>query len=496
MTTSTLPISRLINVQVNLEPAAAQAQDLSELLVLGNSTVIDVTERMREYDSISEVLTAFGSSAPEYLAAVLWFEQAPQPTSILIGRWAQTASHGQLICGTLSSANTLIATWNAISSGGFSVTVDGGSAQHLSALDFSASPNLNNVASVINAVLTGATCVYNATENRFEFTSTTTGASSSVSFLTAPSSGNDISDNLNGQNVSGSGAYLANGIAAETAASVVALFDERFGQQWYGLQMPTAVDADSIAVAPLIEAMTNKHLFGVTTQEAGVLSAVSTSDIAYILSAAGYKRTLVQYSSTNAYAVASYLARLLTVDYNGNATVITMMYKQEPGITAENLTPTQLNALTAKNCNVFVAYNNNTAIVQNGVQCSGDFSDIITDTDWLAVTMQTALYNLLYQSNSKIPQTDAGVHQLVTAIESVCSQAVANGTLAPGTWTQGGFGALQSGQYLAKGFYVYAPAVASQTAADRSARRSPTIQVAAKLAGAIHTVDVIINVNR
>lgn len=51
MTTSQLSISRLISGTVNLSPAAAQAQSLNSLLVLGSSNVIDVSSRMREYTS-------------------------------------------------------------------------------------------------------------------------------------------------------------------------------------------------------------------------------------------------------------------------------------------------------------------------------------------------------------------------------------------------------------------------------------------------------------
>jgi hypothetical protein len=172
------------------------------------------------------------------------------------------------------------------------------------------------------------------------------------------------------------------------------------------------------------------------------------------------------------------------------------MYKQEPGIVAENLTSTQLSALEAKNCNVFVAYNNDTAIIEQGRMASGNFIDEVTGTDWLALTIQTALYNLLYTSPTKIPQTDAGMNRLVNVCEATCSQAVVNGLLAPGTWNSNGFGQLASGDFLPKGFYVYAPPVSSQTQADREARASVPIQIAAKLAGAVHTIDVTITVNR
>ena len=77
MTTPSLPISSLINVSVNLSPQAAQAQALNNALVLGGSDVIDVNERIRDYATLDEVATDFGTSAPEYLAAPLvgrmWF---------------------------------------------------------------------------------------------------------------------------------------------------------------------------------------------------------------------------------------------------------------------------------------------------------------------------------------------------------------------------------------------------------------------------------------
>ena len=68
--------------------------------------------------------------------------------------------------------------------------------------------------------------------------------------------------------------------------------------------------------------------------------------------------------------------------------------------------------------------------------------------------------------------------------------------LAPGIWTQAGFGTLLQGDNLPLGYYVWAPLVATQNSADRAARKSVPIQVAAKLAGAIHSVAVLVNINR
>lgn len=495
MSNSSLPISRLVSVSVNLTPAGAQAQNLSTLLILGDSEVIDSVERYRDYDSLEQVASDFGTSANEYKAAALWFEQVPQPTSLKIGLWAKTARKGVLRGAPRSAAEQSISAWNAITTGAFTYTKDGGAATTVSGLNFSGATNLNGVAAIITAALVGATCVWNSAFSRFEITSSTTGATSSISFLSTPGAGTDISDEL-GMRSTQSGAYVANGMAAETAVAAVTLFNENYGQSWYALVVTGAANADHLEIAPYIEGSNTKHLYGVTTQEAGVLVPATTTDIAYQLSQLGYKKTMVQYSSSNAFAVCSALARILTTDYNGNNTVITLMFKDEPGILPEQLNATQANSVAAKNANVFVGYNNDTAILQHGVCSSGDFVDIVTGTDWLALEIQTALYNVLYTSPTKIPQTDAGMHVLVTTTENVCSQGVINGLLAPGVWNSNGFGILKQGDFMPKGFYVYAPKVATQNPADRAARHSVPIQVAVKLAGAIHDISVSVTVNQ
>jgi len=449
---------------------------------------------MRSYNTLSAVATDFGTSSPAYFAATLWFEQNPQPQQLLIGRWAKTASAGQLFCGPLSAANTLLTAWTSINNAAFKIQIDGGSLLSITALNLSSALSLAGVAGLISAVTTGAVCTYDAVNNRFVFTSNTTGATSTVSFLTAGASGTDISNQLNGRSMAGNGAYVANGIVAESALAAAVIFDATFGQQWYGLVIPEAVDADHTAVAGFIEATNTKHYYGVTTQSAGVLVAATTTDIAFVLKALGYNKTCVQYSSTSAYAVMSYLARILPTDYAGNQTVITLMYKQEPGVTAENLTASQADSAASKNANIFVAYNNSTAIIQNGVSCSGQFTDTVVGADAFAISIQTALYNTLFTIPTKVAQTNRGMHILTTAVTGVCLQFVADGYLAPGQWTSAGFGALNTNDNM-PGYYVYAPPVSTQSAAARAARIAVPIQVAAKLAGAVHTANVSIVVN-
>ena len=69
----TLPVSSVVSVQVIMSPIAASLRNFGGMLILGNSDVIPVTERIRTYSSAAEIATDFGTAAPEYQAAVAFF---------------------------------------------------------------------------------------------------------------------------------------------------------------------------------------------------------------------------------------------------------------------------------------------------------------------------------------------------------------------------------------------------------------------------------------
>ncbi|EPS5421702.1 TPA: DUF3383 domain-containing protein [Klebsiella michiganensis] len=377
-----LPVSNVVNVDVIMSPVAATGRNFGALLILGTSTVIPVTERIRQYSAIEDIGDDFGVDSPEYEAATIFFSQSPKPTLVYIGRWAKTLAEGEA-----GAVETML--------------------------------------QAVNASL--------------QYTN------------------------------------------------------------WYGLAIADSADlveADVISVAAAIEASSLSRILAVTTDDVNVLVAGNTDNIGYKLKAAGYGRTFWQYSSSSKFAAISAFGRAFTVNFTGNNTTITLKFKTEPGVTYETLTTAQAAAIDAINGNVYVYYANDTAIIQQGVMANGDFFDERHGLDWLQNYVQTNLYNLLYTSPTKIPQTDAGVTRLMTNVEASLDQAVNNGLIAPGVWNGGPIGQIESGDTLTKGYYVYADAVANQAQSDREARKSPVIQAAIKLAGAIHYGDVQINVVR
>jgi hypothetical protein len=490
-----LSVSDVVSVTIQMAPTAAQLRNFGSLLILGDSDIIDTTSRYRLYTSASAIATDFGSTAPEYLAAQLFFSQSPQPAQCYVGRWAASATNGRLIGNALSATQQAMSNFTSILNGGVNFTVDG-NAKNLTGLNFSAQSNLNGVASVIQAAFAGsATVVWNAAYGYFQIKSATTGTSSSVSFATA-GSGTDISALLGLQSTQGG--YTVGGVNAETIETCVNTF-LNLTNAWYGLQIAAATpiqDSDYVQVAGIIQSASLSHIFGVTTQEAAALLATSTTDLAYLLQAGGYSRTFCLYSSSSPYASTSVFGRAFSVNFNGSNTTITLKFKQLPGVVAETLTETQSSVLNTKNCNVYTNYNNNTAILQQGTMANGFFFDEVHGTDWLQNQMQTDVYNLLFTSPTKIPQTDAGINQIATTVSQDCQAGVNNGLIAPGVWTGPAIGALVSGQFLTTGYYVYQPPISSQSQTLRVARQAPVIQCAIKLAGAVHFSQILVSVNR
>jgi hypothetical protein len=603
---NTLPGSRLIAILLNMSPQAAQGANLNTGLIMGASTVIDTGERFRAYASALAIATDFGATAPEYLAASLYFQQVPQPSTLLIGRWAKVATSARLKGGFTSVAAQVMSAWTTVSNGGFNITIDG-VVKNITALDFTAQTNLNGVASVITTALGAAgSCVWNANYSRFEITSATTGAgtaaagnitltgvpaandtvtiggtavtfvaaaptgnqvliggtaaqtaanlqaflqasadtniskcrysttlgvvtvtyasvgtagnaftlaksstniavsgatltggvnASTITYATSPAGGQDVSAQLG--LVTGVASVPANGVNAEQPVDAANAMIGYAGSQFLGFAFAdtSITNVQHLAVAAAIES-DQKHIYGATSQEPAAVDPTQTSDLGFQMAQLGYKYSVVQYSSTSPYAVASLLGRLLTVNFNGNKTTITLDFKTEPGIVAESLNTSQANALDAKRYNYFVNFDNNTAIIQTGVTPSGIFIDSIYNAIWFRNRVQTDLYNALYLSPTKIPQTDAGNQQLAAVMEKAGDAALNNGYAGPGIWTSAGFGALNQGDTLSKGYYVYTPPISSQSVSDRQARKSVPFQMALLEAGAIHSVQLTVNVTR
>ncbi|MBW2675751.1 MAG: DUF3383 family protein, partial [Deltaproteobacteria bacterium] len=191
---------------------------------------------------------------------------------------------------------------------------------------------------------------------------------------------------------------------------------------------------------------------------------------------------------------ATYMARAHVVNFAAEKSALTMHLKAL-SVTAEDYSQSDITAAKAVGLDIYTTIKNTPVILTSG---ANDFMDNRYNIIAFIDAVQTDMFNLLKQPSTKIPQTKRGVNQMIDQGEKTSRGFVRAGVFAPGTWSSPDFfGDLETfnRNISENGFYWLAGALADQSQADRQARKSPVLQAAVKNAGAIHSVDIIINFN-
>ena len=243
-----------------------------------------------------------------------------------------------------------------------------------------------------------------------------------------------------------------------------------------------------------VQAYQNKLLILPSATIGDVAGAFTT-----IQAASDYNTRCLYYGGTAQQArlfAAAYASRLLGTNLEGSNTAITMQFKNLAGITAdETITSTILASCVAAGVDTYIDVAGVSMAYSAG---ANKFADQVYNQIWLINSLQVALFNALVGVSYKIPLTEDGMNLLKAALKQVLAQGVANGYLAPGTWTSPTtFGNLSDfiSNILQYGYYIYSLPVSKQSTANRNARIAPTIQIACKEAGAVHSANILVYIN-
>jgi hypothetical protein len=264
--------------------------------------------------------------------------------------------------------------------------------------------------------------------------------------------------------------------------------------EWYACMATEAVIADHKEIALWVETAEPTSVYAYTTADADVLNGVAGNLMEY-LKDAGFSRTIGQYSTTSLYAAAAIIGYAMGANTGLANSAYTLKFKQEVGVLTEEISVTDLGTIKGNNGNLYLSYGNYYKIFGEGVMANGQFFDEVINLDMLKNNIQLNVMDLLY-GNPKVPQTEAGVTQLIQSINQACDIAQVIGFIGEGMWTGNTVLNLNTGDALPNGYLVQAASLASQSDADRQLRKSPSIYVAIKEAGAIHSVLIGVYVNR
>jgi hypothetical protein len=487
-----LSLNDIVSVSVNTAKANAVTNTFNIGLIIGQSNVISLTTRVNLYNQASDMLLdGFTTTSPEYLAAQLYFDQTPKPTKVAIGRWnypTETAVQAVTACRLASNVWYACYICGAAKADILSVAPYIDSASPTSTFFYTThdADVLAGTAGNIMQTLQSSNMHRTFGQYSNQFTTTST-----AGYETGATGG---STNISAGTATTFKIAVDGGAATSVTLNVTGLTTGPL----IAAAMQTGIQALGGSYAGVTVSYTN-NVYVITSGTTGTSSSVaitagSTNDVAATLKI-GAINGAVDISGTSATIYADSAVSAMGYAMGANTglsnSAYTLAYITEPGVNTENITETQLETIKGYNGNVLVNYGATYNILTQGTTADGTPFDSIINLDVLSNNIQIAIMNAL-QSAPKIPQTNSGISTLMNAIAGPCNQALNSGAIAPGIWNAASIGSLNTGDALPNGYVIMSDSLATQSAADRSARKAPNLYVAAKLAGAIE--HVVVNV--
>lgn len=236
------------------------------------------------------------------------------------------------------------------------------------------------------------------------------------------------------------------------------------------------------------------------TSAAEIRDPNDTDDIATRLTTLGYRRTHTATHATDAYEGIALAKWYAAVNYSATNSTITGEYKKLNGVAAEDLTATESSAMRqdTKNASWYGTVELKGSTDQGRVintrthSTYGEWLDDVVNLDAFINALKVELYNTVANSTTKIPQTPQGQKLLIAAAERICEQYIQNRYLGPRVYTDPDDGVEKE----VPGYVILTQPedILTISDSDRDDRKAAPIQIRIFRAGAVHVVDVAVDV--
>jgi hypothetical protein len=415
--------------------AAATVSTRNLIARLFTTNALVPTGDVLEFNDAAEVGEYFGTSSAEYLRALFYFtwvsKNITKPQRIAFARWSD-ANTAPLIYGAKGAQ--AIATWNAISSGSFTIQM-GAFSTTLTALDFSAAANLAAVAAIIQtavraytaggALYTSATVAYDATRSSFNLVGGATGPAT-IS-VTAGAGGSDIAGQLGWLSAL---AIFSDGSTIQTITEVLessTTLSSNFGSFAF---IPTTTNTQIVEAATWNLARNNEFMYSVRT------TVDNADEIAPLLEDIGGVTVTLAPISTE-YPEQIPMMILAATDYTAINSTQNYMF-QIFGVTPSVTTDAAANVYDGLRVNYYGQ--TQTAGQQIEFYQRGEMMGLPVDPRdqntyanemWLKDASTAAILTLLL-ALAKISANAKGRAQVLAILQSVINLAILNGTISVG----------------------------------------------------------------
>ena len=453
-------------------------------------------DRVRVYSDFGALSKDFADTSDVYKGGQKWFSQSPFPRNLVVGKYVDAATAGYVKGGQITDTPAAIAA--LVATGKIAISINGTS--HEVAPDFTNVTTYADVASTVQNSLTTAgatvTVVYNPLSGGLDITTTNTGVAATIGYATVPTSGIDLSVILKINTATG--LSNSNGVDSE---SIIDAFNaiKSANDSFYFVALAHNILSNALILELSDFIETGRYMLTVVTNDISTLIPNETSSLAYQLYQKQPSRTWMTYNSLNDYVDLSIAARFSSVDFNSGNSVITAKFKQLPTIAPDELSLAQVEELERKRVDYYTKFADR-AVYSEGVSFNSDvYIDVRYALDWFVNAIQVDVFDLLYASG-RIAQTDAGEASVVAVIDNVCRQAITNGMIAGGKVSEAmradiiaTTGNSKFDGNLNQGYLIWSQPTAAQSESDRAARKATAKKVWLKSSGAIHSVEIAIN---
>lgn len=265
-------------------------------------------------------------------------------------------------------------------------------------------------------------------------------------------------------------------------------------QDAYGVYVCEASDADNIAVAATIDGLGNGMLFFDSENPDCLTVSPAAPDIFTAMKTAKADRAIGIYSLQD-YAGAALMGVAMGHETGRDGSAFSLSYLNIEKLNTDSITAAQYEALIAKDGNVFALRGQNYKLLHMGRCVNGTPYDDVMYVDMTQNAIEARVMEVVAGNRTKLPQTDAGMAVINSAITNACEYMRSVGYIAEGVWNGDEIKDLIPGDVIAGGFMVFIDSFATMLQADREARKAPPIVVAIKTSGTIESVVINVNVN-
>lgn len=261
-----------------------------------------------------------------------------------------------------------------------------------------------------------------------------------------------------------------NGEAVNTALAACATANN----DWYGFTEVSHAESDLLLAAAWAEA--NTKLFLTAINDVDVTNTTGPEP-ATALKNSNFFRTAWFYNpNPDQFPEVAAACRAFTILPGGE----TWANLRLQAVTATALTETAAQNIFNKNGNTFEPFRN-ISITQNGKTAGGEWIDVIRLRDAICEEVRSNTFNNFV--DSRVPYTDAGIGIVRQGITQALDLFVRRGGIAPRAKDP-------DSDRIIPSYTVTVPSVINISSSDKAARILRDIYFTARLAGAIHAVEI------